>query len=264
MVRLAAPRLALLALLAASPAALESRAMAETRAGDAKTGGATEAAKGQENASAKAEPSGDKVSGAPITLDIYGILGPSIRVGGAPAFEITRRTGLLAGGGIVFAPFRSFALGLSFEHVDLGSERLGAGEVGSATADRVMNGLWLDLRVHPLRSEDIAVFAGLGVGLGWQLATASRLEDPEGTGRTATLTLCEASDSASLGLRGGAGVEIPIGGGLFVIGDAWIQNARLSGELLDRCIGGAGTSTLFTLRAGLAYRLDLSSAFVNR
>ena len=111
---------------------------------------------------------------------------------------------------------------------------------------------------HPRRQP------GLGVGLAWQLATASRFEDPEGTGRTATLTLCDASDSASIGFRGGAGVELNVGGGFFLLGDAWLENARLSGEFLDGCIGGAGTSTLVTARAGLAYRLDLSSVFVSR
>ncbi|MCK6589304.1 MAG: hypothetical protein HUU21_02240 [Polyangiaceae bacterium] len=261
---MAPPRLALLLVLAASPALLEGRAAAETKAGDAKKEGEKEAETRSKKAEGEAESTGEKAAGAPVLLDVQGFLGPSIRVGGAAGYEIVERTGLLAGGGLVFAPLRSFALGLSFEHVGLGSDRLGTGEIGSAGVERDMNAAWLDLRVHPLRSEAVSVFVGLGVGLGWQLASATRFEDAEGLGRTATLTLCDASDSASLGLRGGAGVELPVGGGFFVVGDAWIENVRLSGELLDTCVGGAGTSTLFTLRAGLAYRLDLSNAFVNR
>jgi opacity protein-like surface antigen len=253
MARPLAPRLALFLGLAAS------FALAPLTRADAKE---------TETAPAKSEEapaaSHEKGSNAPVTLDFYGVFGPSVRVGGAPGFEVTRRLGPLAGAGIVFAPIRSFALGLSFEHADLGSERLGAREIGSATADRSMNGLWLDLRIHPYQGEVASIFAGLGLGLGWQLASASRVEDPEGTGRTVTLTLCEASDSASVGLRGGGGLEVALGGSFFLLGDAWIENARLSGEVLDACIGGAGTSTLFTVRAGLAYRLDLSSAFVSR
>jgi opacity protein-like surface antigen len=271
MVRPSAPRLALLAALAASPAALEGRAGAETRAQEPAPPAPKEAQNSPEKGGAEDQPSREATapkapapSDSPITLDFYGILGSSIRVGAAPGFELTQRTGLLGGGGIVFAPLRSFALGLGFEHVGLGTERLGSSDIGSATAERSMNALWLDLRVHPLRTESASIFAGIGVGLGWQLAAASRFEDPEGTGRTATITLCDASDSASVGLRAGAGVEIPVGGGFFVMGDGWIENVRLSGEILDACIGGAGTSTLLTLRAGLAYRLDLARIFVNR
>jgi opacity protein-like surface antigen len=256
--RPAAPRLAFLAALAASPALLQSPARAENGAG--KTSGERKAPESE----ARPAAVGDDGPRTPVTLDVYGIAGPSVRVGGAPGFEVTQRTGLLAGAGVVFAPARSFALGFTFEHADLGTEKLGLNQIGSATVDRAMNGLWLDLRVHPLKSDAASIFAGLGVGLAWQYASASRFEDPEGTGRTATLTFCDASDSANVALRAGAGVEINVGAGFFVVGDLWIENARLSGELLGGCVGGAGTSTLFTARAGLAYRIDLSSAFVSR
>jgi opacity protein-like surface antigen len=274
MTHLEAPRIGLSIAIAAAVALLAESAAAESPpppSPEAKSSSAeTKDAKGKATevkaaaADDKAAAADDKAESTPVTLDFMGSLGGAVRVGGAEPFMATTRTGLVAGGGIVFAPLRSFALGLSYEHVDLGEDRLGTGEIGSANVERELHALWLDLRVHPLRRETFSIFAGIGLGLGFQQANADRIEDPAGTGQTARLVLCEASDSASMALRGGAGVEVKLGGGFYFVGDAWVENARLSGELLDGCIGGAGTTTILSLRGGVAYRLDLSTLFSNR
>jgi hypothetical protein len=250
---LAAPRFGLFLAITAATALLSAGAAAEESSKEAKTAAPAKGAIVEE----RPEPS-------PITLDVSAILGEAIRLGGADPFEVSKRTGLLASGGIVFAPMRSFALGFSYEHIDLGADRLIGAGLSSASVEREVHSLWLDLRVHPLRLESLSIFAGLGAGLSFQLAHADRVEDPEGTGRTARLFLCEASGSASIALRGGAGVEVPLGAGFLFVGDVWLENARLSGELLDDCIGGAGTTTILTFRGGIAYRFDVAKLFVNR
>src|SRR6185295_13174064 len=86
---------------------------------------------------------------------------------------IMDRSGLLVGGGVVLAPTRLFSIGLAYEHLDLGSERLQTGSFSSVNAERDAHTLWADLRVFPVRTEAVAVFAGIGVGLAWQSAQAN-------------------------------------------------------------------------------------------
>lgn len=253
MTDLAAPRLGLFLAITAASALLSGRAAAE---GDGKAG--------EKSAATRGAVVEEKPAPAPITIDVSAILGEAIRLGSADPFTITKRTGLLAGGGLVFTPLPAFGLGFWYEHIDLGADRIGGAGVSSASVERETHGLWLDLRVRPLRRESFSIYAGIGAGLAFQLARADRVEDPEGTGRTARLVLCEASDTASMGLRAGAGVEVPLGAGFLFVGDVWVENARLSGELLDGCIGGAGTTTVLSIRGGVAYRFDVAGMFVNR
>jgi hypothetical protein len=200
----------------------------------------------------------------PITLDLGAFVGASVRLGSAPSLRITDRSGLLAGAGLVLAPSRLFSIGLAYEHLNLGDERLGQSDIGSASVERDAHALFMDLRVYPYRGEAASVFAGLGVGLAWQGAEATRVEEAlteSGASVGANIVLCSVRESASVALRGGAGVEVPFGAGLVFVSDVSFENARLSGELLDRCISGAGTTALFAFRVGLAYRLDMTRLF---
>lgn len=200
----------------------------------------------------------------PITLDLGAFVGASVRLGSAPSLRITDRSGLLAGAGLVLAPSRLFSVGLAYEHLDLGAERLGQSEIGSASVERDAHALFADLRVYPYRGGALSVFAGVGVGLAWQGADASRVEEAltqSGASVGVDIVQCSVREGASVALRGGAGVEVPFGAGLVFVSDVSFENARLSGELLDGCVSGAGTTALFALRVGLAYRLDMSRLF---
>lgn len=200
----------------------------------------------------------------PITLDLGAYVGPSVRLGSAPSLRITDRSGLLVGAGLGLTPSRLFSIGLAYEHLNLGRERLGQSDIGSASVERDAHALFVDLRVYPYRGEAASVFAGIGVGLAWQGADATRVEEAltqSGAGVGVNIVPCSVRDSADVALRGGAGVEVPIGAGLVFMSDVSFENARLSGELLDRCISGAGTTAIFALRVGLAYRLDMSRLF---
>lgn len=199
-----------------------------------------------------------------FALDFSASLGPSVRLGSAPSLEITERTGLLAGGGVALTPSRTFSLDLEYEHLNLGAERLEGSGVQSARVERDAHAIWADLRVYLQRSTALSIFGGVGVGLAWQRAQASLVIESLETGaaRSIELVSCEASAPASVGLRANVGVEVPIGGPWMIVGSASFENARLSGELLDRCISGAGATSIFAARAGLAYRLDVSRLFL--
>ena len=206
----------------------------------------------------------ESASAAPITIDFGANLGPSVRLGGAPSLTITDRSGLLLGGFVALAPSRLFSIDLAYEHLDLGAERLGDHGVGSASVTRDAHALWTDLRVFPLRTTALELFAGIGIGLAWQGAEASSVIDVRTSAEASPrvqLSQCTASAAANLALRGNVGVAVPLGDGLLFVSDASFENARLSGELLDTCISGAGTTSVLALRAGFAYRLDLSRLF---
>lgn len=221
----------------------------------------TQGARADEAQATKGEPA----RSWPTTLDLSAYMGGSIRLGGASSrsLAIIDRTGLSAGGGIMLAPSRLFSVGIDYEHVDLGAERLGGEGVGSADVRRDAHALWADLRVHPLRRPSFSIFADLGLGLAWQRAEASGVAAAikSDGGPSVALFRCEASAPASVGLRAKVGLEVPLAGGLLFMSDATLENARLSGELLDACFSGAGTTSLFALHAGIGARLDLSTLF---
>jgi hypothetical protein len=230
----------------------------------AKENGKTSLEKGSQPMAAAAPIASESESAAPITIDFGAQLGPSVRLGGAPSLTITDRSGLLVGGFVALAPSRLFSIDLAYEHLDLGAERLGDHGVGSASVTRDAHALWTDLRVFPWRARALELFAGIGIGLAWQGAEASSVVDVRASAEASPrvqISPCSASAPANLALRGNIGVAVPIGGGFMFVSDASFENARLSGELLDGCISGAGTTSVLALRAGLAYRLDVSRLF---
>lgn len=219
------------------------------------------AAVGAHAEAAPPEPPKEPAPPHAITLDFVGHVGLSYRLGSPPAFDVIQRSGLAAGGGLVFTPVRAFGVGLDYEYVDLGRERFGDGGIGSASMTREMHTAWADLRVTPLRKSALSVFVDLGLGLAWQSANAGIISGPNDFRTPPAIITCRANDSANIALRAGVGVLVPLGEGLLFTSNLSLENARLGGELLDDCILGAGGTSTLALRAGLAYRLDLTRFF---
>lgn len=201
---------------------------------------------------------------SPVLLDVDAALGLFIRLNDHPYMDMRGRSGLSAGGGFFFAPLSSFALGFHYEHANAGSDAFAGEGPNSLRVLRGMHTLFLDARVHPLRRPSYALTFDLGLGLGWQYASAAGTADFGGLGRDVRIFLCDAKDTKSLGFRAGLGTEIPLRGGLFATAQASVTTMRFSGELINNCAPGAGTTAALTLRAGLMYRFDLSEVFVNR
>src|ERR1700689_861707 len=58
----------------------------------------------------------------PVFLELGVRLGGGFRIGDAPSFPITSRTGFLLGVGVAVAPSPRFSVGLAYEHAELGTE----------------------------------------------------------------------------------------------------------------------------------------------
>jgi hypothetical protein len=205
----------------------------------------------------------------PVTARIGLDLGPSVRIGEAPAFAIRERSGLALGVSAVVAPTSLFDVGLAYERVELGREHGGGTTPGApamsatpATPDwvdvaRTVDALWASVALRLVRAPEAKLSIVAGASLVWQHADASgALSQGEGT---ALLPFqCSASDSVNFGFRAGLGAEIPMGSGFVLLADAFVDNVRLSSTPLGGCVPGAGTTALFSGRLGFAYRFDVS------
>jgi hypothetical protein len=169
-----------------------------------------------------------------------------------------------AGGGFFLAPLPSFALGLHYEHANTGSDRFVGQGVNSQHMERGMHTLFIDVRLHPLRRPSVALTVDLGLGFGWQYASAASASDIGGLGRNLKISFCDAHDTKALGFRAGLGAEIPLRGRLYANAQASIATMRFSYALIENCAPGAGTTNALTLRAGFLYRFDMSEVFSNR
>lgn len=202
----------------------------------------------------------------PVTARVGLEIGPSVRLGEAPAFVIRERAGLALAVSAAIAPTPLFDVGLAYERVGLGREHGGgstANASGSLTSpdwvdvSRTLDALWASVALRLVRAPEVKLSLVAGASLLWQHAGASgALSQGEGA---ALLTFqCSASDSVNLGFRAGLGGEIMLGSGFVLLADAFIDNVRLSSAPLGGCVPGAGTTALFSGRLGFAYRFDVS------
>jgi hypothetical protein len=201
------------------------------------------------------EPMGPPPKPDPITFDVGVRIGGAGRVGSSSSLPITNRGGEMFGVGVALAPSPRFSVGLSYEHSGLGSER-GVGDVADVAVDRSLDALWATLRLGVLKLDGFDLGVTLGPGLAWQHASADVIVfDPTGA---PTTFRCSDSGSASLSLRLGLGVAARIAEHVWFTADATFDNLHLSSDPLGTCAPGAGSASLLGLRAGFAYRADVS------
>jgi hypothetical protein len=193
----------------------------------------------------------------PVLIDLGLHLGGVYRMGDAPAFPITGRTGSAFGVSAYAEPSRRFAFGLGFEHAGLGSEHA-EGDFGSAEITRDVNVLWGGLRAHFVSTEVVTLSVLLGPGLAWHGVSANGLLTP-GIGKLPTTFSCSTGDSVNLALRAGLGARIALGSGVSFLADVSFDNLRLASEVIGDCAPGAGTVSLIGARLGFGYQFDVSS-----
>jgi hypothetical protein len=180
--------------------------------------------------------------------------GGAIRIGDAPSFAITGRSGTMVGAGIGIAPSPLFAIGLAYEHTSLGSEQ-GAGDLGIVELTRSLDSLWATLRLSLYHGDWVGLGITLGPGFVWQNVDASAIV----LSNTQTTSFaCSDTGGPALGLRAGLGAEVYLGHGFVFSLDAVIDELRLSSDAVGTCAPGAGSTAVFGVRGGFAYRLDVS------
>jgi hypothetical protein len=199
-------------------------------------------------------PADPALAPPPIMAELGVRYGGAIRIGSAPSFEVGDRGGSMVGVGLAITPTRLFRIGLAYEHASLGSEH-GAGDLGSVNLTRSLDSLWATLRLSLYRGDWLGLGVTLGPGLVWQSVGAAWTVPGE---TPASAYRCTETAGPGLGLRAGLGAEIRLGHGLFVSLDGVIDEMQLSSDPLGTCAPGAGSTAVFGVRAGFAYRLDVS------
>jgi hypothetical protein len=192
----------------------------------------------------------------PITLDAGVRLGGNTRLGDAPALPISGRGGVMLGIGVAVAPTPRFAVGLAYEHSDIGSEH-GEGDVGVIDVDRSLDSLWASVRLTVFRVDRFAFGVLIGPGLVWQHVDANAIVYGGVAGRP-DLFRCTDTGGPGLGLRAGVGIEAHLGGGFHFTLDAVADELRLGSDPIGTCAPGAGSTALLGVRGTLAYRFDVS------
>jgi hypothetical protein len=195
--------------------------------------------------------------GSPRRFDLGLRIGYGRRLDDPALFPADDRNGLMLGAGVALFVVRRMAIGLTYEHLGLGTEKSGLLPTGSFEVDRDLHALWLDARLYPWLSDRFGVYLGIGAAPVWQGAEMTgSLWPRHDPGRWVSFR-CEGSDSANLALRGELAADIGLGAGVRTIVAAGMDGYRLSDEVIDDCVPGAGSALVFGLRVAVVYGMDL-------
>jgi hypothetical protein len=190
---------------------------------------------------------------SPMTLDVR--LGFAWRPESDSGFDDEDTFGSELGASLYFDLKPEIAAGIEIDRASLGRGTAISG-LDSVTVDYTVTSALLGFRAYPMRSELFDVFVTLQVGAGIQGVSAS------GTQRSGSLVpagvyTCGGSDQPAFQIGGGIGAR-------FMLSPRWGLTARingtgrrLSGELVDECARGLGTTTNVGANIGVGYDFDL-------
>jgi len=211
---------------------------------------------GAESARADEAPS-KKEAKKETGIDLSASLGGAVRIGDAPLFNIDQRMGGVLGLGVGYV-WSPIAIGLSYERTGFGTESTDVGRFGAARVSRALDTVWASMRVRLTGVEPVVPFLGVGIGASFQTATLGGVFLPQGGTTAPTVFGCTAHDGMNLALRALAGAEVPLGGSVSFVGEASFDAYRLSSEVIEGCVPGAGSANAIGFRFGLLYRFDTS------
>lgn len=202
-----------------------------------------------------------------MTLGLEGLAGVSGRVGSiSSGYDASKRAGLQYGAGLLFAPNRQFAFGLSYIYSGLGSEEFDPSvDDTSGKINRRLHNVAALLRAYPLRSDSIGLWAGLNLGLTWQTASSSGAVETSSMSMPARPYQADVGPQAGLALGASVGMDLDLDNQFAMLTSINFTNHRLSsdpleGDAEDPTIPGIGSVSQFDLRLALQYRFDVSGA----
>lgn len=199
--------------------------------------------------SAKKEPT--KTAFIPFILG-----GGAVRIDDAPLFNITQRFGGNFALGFLYQ-IQPVSFGLSYEHTGLGKEDSGVQPFGAVQIDRSLDTIFASLKVRFSGPSWGTPYFGVAAGGAFQDATMHGIFlFNQGASGSANFR-CTGSDTISLALRVGGGVEIPMSSNVSFLADGSFDAYRLTSDILQYCAPGAGATSAFLLRFGLSYRFDI-------
>ncbi|MCC6522509.1 MAG: hypothetical protein IT373_07595 [Polyangiaceae bacterium] len=177
---------------------------------------------------------------------------------GDPLFVAKTGVGLLLGARFEVLAVPEVAIGIAYEHRDLGSETTGMLASGTADIDHSAHVLSAVVRAYPARIPEVGGFLELGLGAAWQRVDARGVTWAPGMPGGGRSFVCKGGDTAGFALRAALGADVALGAGVRWLSAAGLDVARLGDDVLDSCAPGAGTTTGFALRTGFAYLFDVS------
>lgn len=189
-------------------------------------------------------------------LTLEGRLGLSWRPGGAGGFDDESGLGTELGLSLYMDVVREIALGLEVDYAGLGGGTTLSG-LDSITADYGVTSAMFGFRAYPKRSELLDLFVGLQVGIGIQGVSASGTSS-NGSLEPAVAYRCSGSDSPGFQLGGGAGARLMLAPRWGVTARINATGRRLTGELVEGCARGIGTTTTVSGSIGVGYDFDLA------
>jgi hypothetical protein len=171
-------------------------------------------------------------------------------------FDDETALGSLLGASLYLDLIDELALGVEVSRTSLGSGSALSG-LDSVDVDFAVTSLMLGLRAYPYRSQLLDVYVGLQVGLGFQSVSATGTRS-DGSLEPAVAYKCSGSDSPGFELGGGAGARLMLTQRVGVAARVDATARRLSGDVIDACALGIGTTTSIAASIGLGYDFDLS------
>lgn len=187
------------------------------------------------------------------------LAGGAVRIDDAPLFNITERVGGNFGLGFLYK-FRPFSLGLSYEHTGLGKEDSGVGPYGFVQIDRSLDTVYASLKVHLSGIHWGTPYFGIAAGGTWQDANMKGIVLLDRGISGGTNLSCSSSDTINVALRVGGGVELPLTNNVAFVTDVAFDAYRLSSDIIQYCAPGAGATSAFLFRAGLAFSFDMTES----
>jgi opacity protein-like surface antigen len=185
------------------------------------------------------------------------LAGGAVRIDDAPLFNITQRLGGNFGVGFLYE-IQPISFGLSYEYTGLGREDSGVGPFGFVRIDRSLDTVLASIKMDFSGPKWGTPYFGVGIGAAFQDASMKGIVLPDRGVSGGVPFSCTSSDTINLALRAGGGFKFPLSPNVSLITDATFDVYRLSSDVIQLCAPGAGTTSAFLFRLGLAYRFDMA------
>jgi hypothetical protein len=180
-----------------------------------------------------------------------------LRLDDPPILEAVTPGGVLVGAGLGLALSPRIAVGLTYEYLDLGTERSNVLQTGVVNVARELHNGLIDLKLYPIKADGFGAYLSVAAGLSVQGADLTgSLWLPEDPGNNVSF-FCGATGDPGFAVQGSLGLDMVIAPGTRFLLDGSFANHRLSDEIIGGCAPGAGTATVLAVRSGLGYAWDL-------
>jgi hypothetical protein len=190
---------------------------------------------------------------SPLTLE--GRLGLLLRPDSGAGFQDETHAGADLGLSLYMDLKPELAAGLEIERTSLGRGTSISG-LDSVSVDYTVSSAMLGVRAYPKRTELFDVFVGLQIGVGIQGVSATGTAN-NGALSPASPYSCGASDAPALQIGGGIGARLMFTPRWGVSARINGTGRRLSGDMVEQCAQGLGSTTTVTGSLGIGYDFDL-------